>query len=53
MPAALVETAFLSNPDDRVLLQSSQWRQKMAQAIADGISDYAGPPPAAGSVSGQ
>ena len=53
MPAALVETAFLSNPDDRVLLQSPQWRQKMAQAIADGITDYAGPPPAGGAVSGQ
>jgi len=53
MPAALVETAFISNPDDRVLLQSPQWRQKMAQAIADGIADYAGAPPAASSAGGQ
>ena len=53
MPAALVETAFVSNPDDRALLQSPDWRQKMAEAIADGIGDYAGPAPAAGSVSGQ
>lgn len=51
MPATLVETAFVSNPDDRVLLQSPQWRQAMAQAIADGIQDYAGSPPPAGSVS--
>jgi len=53
MPAALVETAFISNPDDRQLLQSPQWRQKMALAIADGIADYAGSPPPAGNVSGQ
>lgn len=53
MPASLVETAFVSNPDDRALLQSPQWRQKMAEAIADGIADYAGPAPAAGTVSGQ
>jgi N-acetylmuramoyl-L-alanine amidase len=52
MPATLIETAFLSNPDDRVLLQSPQWRQKMAQAIADGIADYAGTPPPA-TISGQ
>lgn len=53
MPAALVETAFISNPDDRELLQSPQWRQKMAQAIADGIADYAGAPPSASSAGGQ
>jgi N-acetylmuramoyl-L-alanine amidase len=53
MPATLVETAFISNPDDRLLLQSSAWRQKMALAIADGIADYAGTPPPPGSVSGQ
>jgi N-acetylmuramoyl-L-alanine amidase len=40
MPAALVETAYISNPDDFTLLQSGSWRQKMAQAIADGIVDY-------------
>ncbi len=51
MPAALVESAFLSNPDDRALLASPAWRQKIAQAIADGIEDYAGPAPPASSVS--
>ncbi len=40
MPAALVETAYISNPDDFALLQSGSWRQKIAQAIADGIVDY-------------
>ncbi|HEV3153542.1 MAG TPA: N-acetylmuramoyl-L-alanine amidase [Candidatus Baltobacteraceae bacterium] len=53
MPAVLVETAFLSNPDDRALLGSSEWRQKMAQAIADGIGDYTGPVPPATSASNQ
>jgi N-acetylmuramoyl-L-alanine amidase len=53
MPATLVETAFVSNPDDRVLLQDPAWQQKMAQAIADGILDYAGTPPAAGTDGGQ
>ncbi len=47
MPAALVETAFLSNPDDFAKLNSPQWRQHVAQAIADGIGDYAGAPPPA------
>jgi N-acetylmuramoyl-L-alanine amidase CwlD len=53
MPAALIETAFVSNPDDRRLLQDPAWRQKMAQAIADGILDYAGTPPAASADGGQ
>ncbi len=53
MPATLIETAFVSNPDDRALLQSPQWRQQMAQAIADGIGDFAGSPPPASSASGQ
>jgi N-acetylmuramoyl-L-alanine amidase len=53
MPATLVETAFISNPDDRQLLQDPQWRQRMARAIADGIGDYAGPPPANSSGGGR
>ncbi len=44
MPAVLVETAFLSNPDDRALLRSPDWLQKVARAIADGITDFAGAP---------
>lgn len=44
MPAVLVETAFLSNPEDRALLRSAEWLQKVARAIADGIGDYAGRP---------
>jgi N-acetylmuramoyl-L-alanine amidase len=41
MPAVLVETAFLTNPSDYALLASAQWRQKVAQEIADGIGEYA------------
>ncbi|MEO6834494.1 MAG: N-acetylmuramoyl-L-alanine amidase [Candidatus Tumulicola sp.] len=40
MPAVLVETAFLSNPNDFALLTSPSWRQKIAQSIADGIGQY-------------
>jgi N-acetylmuramoyl-L-alanine amidase len=41
MPAVLIETAFLTNPSDYADLSSSAWRQKMAEAIADGIDQYA------------
>jgi N-acetylmuramoyl-L-alanine amidase len=41
MPAVLIETAFLTNPTDYAKLSSSDWRQKMAEAIADGIDQYA------------
>jgi N-acetylmuramoyl-L-alanine amidase len=41
MPAVLVETAFLSNPNDYALLTSAAWRQKVAQGLADGIAQYA------------
>lgn len=53
MPAILVETAFLSNPDDLAKLTSEAWRQKLALAIADGIKDYAGAPPATGAAPNQ
>ncbi|HEY9086168.1 MAG TPA: N-acetylmuramoyl-L-alanine amidase [Candidatus Tyrphobacter sp.] len=47
MPAVLVETAFLSNPGDLARLTSPTWRQRLAEAIADGIETYAreNPPP--------
>lgn len=53
MPAILVETAFLTNPDDYAKLDSPSWRQKVAQAIADGIGDYAGSAPGDSQNSGQ
>jgi N-acetylmuramoyl-L-alanine amidase len=44
MPAALVETAFLSNLGDAELLKSPQFLQKVATALADGVADYASLP---------
>ncbi|MBV8246467.1 MAG: N-acetylmuramoyl-L-alanine amidase, partial [Candidatus Eremiobacteraeota bacterium] len=44
MPAVLVETAFVSNADDYLKLSSPEWLQRVAQALADAIGDYAGPP---------
>ncbi len=41
MPAILVETAFLSNSDDAVLLRQSSFRQSVALGIRDGINAYA------------
>ena len=39
MPAVLVETAFISNGDDEVLLKNNQ--DDFARAIARGVTDYA------------
>lgn len=39
-PAALVETAFLSNPYDLSLLSNPATRDEFARAIARGITDY-------------
>lgn len=46
MPAVLVETAFLSNPGDFAHLNSPAWRQRIAEAMADGIETYARENPA-------
>jgi N-acetylmuramoyl-L-alanine amidase len=40
MPAVLVETAFISNPQEERLLQDSTWREKMARSIASGVASY-------------
>ena len=42
MPAILVETAFLSNPDDAARLRSESFRQTVASSISDGITSYVG-----------
>ncbi|MFL0195601.1 N-acetylmuramoyl-L-alanine amidase [Clostridium sp. WILCCON 0269] len=36
-PAVLTELGFVTNPDDAAKLSSDEYRQKFAQAIADGI----------------
>lgn len=40
MPAVLVETGFISNANEERLFKNSLYRQQMAEAIAEGISDY-------------
>ncbi|MFP7253979.1 N-acetylmuramoyl-L-alanine amidase [Terribacillus goriensis] len=41
MPAVLVETGFISNPSDAVLLNDSSYQDKVANSIAEGITEYA------------
>ena len=40
MPAILIETGFVTNPQDAENLQSPQWRKEMAEGIAEGIYEY-------------
>ncbi|MEK9200024.1 N-acetylmuramoyl-L-alanine amidase [Ureibacillus sp. 179-F W5.1 NHS] len=40
VPAVLVETGFLSNSEERELLSSEDYQEKMAKAIVDGIESY-------------
>ncbi|MPM76347.1 hypothetical protein SDC9_123345 [bioreactor metagenome] len=40
MPAALIEMAFITNPDEEKLLNSPQFQQKMAQGIYQGLDNF-------------
>lgn len=40
MPAVLIETAFITNYDEEVLLSDDEWQTTMAKAIAEGINEY-------------
>lgn len=40
VPSVIVETAFLSNPEDRAMLTSSPGQTRIAAAIANGILAY-------------
>jgi len=40
IPSILVETAFISNPDEELMLRSAQHQQRFAASIADGIRRY-------------
>ena len=42
MPAILVETAFVSNPDEEKRLSSPAYQADVAGAIATGVGDYLG-----------
>jgi N-acetylmuramoyl-L-alanine amidase len=46
IPSILVETAFLTNPEEEKRLKDERYQDKMAQAIVDGIRKYfaANPP---------
>ena len=41
-PAILAELGFVSNPNDEYLLQSDEYHNTAALAIADGIDAYFG-----------
>lgn len=47
MPAMLVETAFLSNPDEEKRLVDPQFQRTVARAVLDGVNTYFSdqPPP--------
>lgn len=40
VPSILVETAFISNPDEEKRLNDERYQEKLARAILDGIGDY-------------
>ena len=40
IPSVLVETSFITNPQEEKLLGTTAFRQKIANAIADGIISY-------------
>ena len=42
MPSALIETAFISNPDEEALLKDPAFQKKIAMAVTRGIMGYFG-----------
>ena len=40
IPSILIETAFISNPDEERKLRDAAYQDKLAEAIADGIRGY-------------
>ncbi len=40
IPSVLIETAFISNPDEEQSLRSSAYQDKLADAIMQGIRQY-------------
>jgi N-acetylmuramoyl-L-alanine amidase len=40
VPSILVETAFISNPEEERKLNDEDYQEKLARAILDGIKDY-------------
>jgi N-acetylmuramoyl-L-alanine amidase len=50
IPSVLVETGFVSNPKEELLLQSADYQNKIAEAIAAGIEKYLSNNPPPGSL---
>jgi N-acetylmuramoyl-L-alanine amidase len=40
MPAVLFETSFISNPSEEALLNSAEYRQKLADAVFNAVRAY-------------
>jgi N-acetylmuramoyl-L-alanine amidase len=40
MPSILTEISFLSNPADEQLLKKPEYRQRVAEGLYQGVSDY-------------
>jgi N-acetylmuramoyl-L-alanine amidase len=40
IPGVLIETGFISNPEEKQLLKDGTYQQKLAQAICSGIKDF-------------
>jgi N-acetylmuramoyl-L-alanine amidase len=40
VPSILVETAFISNPEEEKRLGNKAYQDKLARAILEGIKDY-------------
>ncbi len=47
VPSVLIETAFISNPDEEKRLTEREFQQRMARTITSGVRDYfySSPPP--------
>ena len=50
MPSILVETGFLSNPNEARQLATASYQRRVARAIANGIQEYARDHPPAGTL---
>lgn len=40
VPGVLIETGFISNPDERYLLQKESYQKKIANSITKGVENY-------------
>ena len=40
IPSILIETAFISNPDEEKMLRNERYQQRFAEAIAIGVRRY-------------